>query len=96
MASGSSSKGPFSGVPPGGFPSQTDTILSGIFIPLFVAIGAYFHYRIYHAYNRKFIWSILCFGFCMARVTALIFRILVVKVSGIIFFFKILTCSYMS
>jgi hypothetical protein len=88
--------GPFSGVPPGGLPNKTDTILSGIFIPLFFLTGIYFHYRIYHAYSRKFIWSILCFGFCMARIAALAFRIVVVKVRGVVFFSKIFTYSHMS
>ena len=72
--------GPFTGVPPGGIPDNTDTILSGIFIALFFSVGVYFHYRCFHAYRRKFIWSILCFGFCMARIVALAFRIVTVKV----------------
>jgi hypothetical protein len=66
--------------PPGGIPDNTDIILSSIFILMFLLVGIYFHFRVFHAYKRKFIWSILCFGFCMARVAALAFRIVVVKV----------------
>ncbi|CAG7851185.1 SubName: Full=Uncharacterized protein {ECO:0000313/EMBL:CCA75519.1} [Serendipita indica DSM 11827] len=66
-------------VPPGGIPNNTDLILSAVFIPLFLGIGLYFHFRIFHAYGKKFIWSILCFGFCMARIAALSLRIAVVK-----------------
>lgn len=72
--------GPIMMVPPGGIPNNTDTILSGIFIGLFFLSGIYFHFRLFYAYGRKFIWSILCFGFCMARIAALAFRIVVVKV----------------
>lgn len=72
--------GPFRGTPAGGIPDNTDIILSSIFIPLFFATGLYFHFRLFHAYKKKFIWSILCFGFCMARIAALTFRIVTVKV----------------
>ncbi|KAG8826393.1 hypothetical protein FRC18_010068, partial [Serendipita sp. 400] len=65
--------------PPGGIPNTTDTILASIFIPLFFAVGLYFHFRLFKAYNQKFIWSILCFGFCMARIAALSLRLATVK-----------------
>jgi hypothetical protein len=68
--------------PPGGIPDNTDLILSGIFIAMFFSVGIYFHYRLFYAYDRKFIWSGLCFGFCMARIAALACRIVVVKVRG--------------
>jgi hypothetical protein len=72
--------GIFHSTPPGGIPDNTDLVLCSIFIAMFFSVGLYFHYRLFHAYNRKFIWSILCFGFCMARIAALAWRIVVVKV----------------
>ncbi|KAG8756268.1 hypothetical protein FRC14_003209 [Serendipita sp. 396] len=38
--------------PPGGIPNTTDTILASIFIPLFFAVGLYFHFRLFKAYNQ--------------------------------------------
>ncbi|PVG00643.1 hypothetical protein CPB86DRAFT_782478 [Serendipita vermifera] len=76
---GTTHTGPFVGTPAGGIPNNTDIILSSIFIALFLFVGIYFHLRIFHAYKKKFIWSILCFGFCMARIAALSFRIVTAK-----------------
>lgn len=63
----------------GGIPDHTDVVLSGIFIALFFISGVYFHFRIFHAYGKKFIWSALCFSFSMARVAALSLRIAVAQ-----------------
>jgi len=68
-------------IPAGGIPDNTDLILGGIFIASFSGIGLYFHFRIFQAYGRKFIWSGLCFSYCIARVVALALRIAVVKAS---------------
>ncbi|KAG8830265.1 hypothetical protein FRC18_008357 [Serendipita sp. 400] len=63
----------------GGMPNHTDTILSGVFIPLFFLVGLLFHFRTFRDYGKKFIWSGLCFSYCIARVVALALRIAVVK-----------------
>lgn len=63
----------------GGVLSSTDTVLSAIFIPIFFLIGLFFHFRIFRAYQKKFIWSGLCFSYCMARIVALALRIAIVK-----------------
>jgi hypothetical protein len=67
----------------GGVPDHTDVVLSGIFIVLFFSIGVYFHFRTFHAYGKKFIWSGLCFSYSIARIVALSLRIAVVQVSTI-------------
>lgn len=67
-------------IPAGGIPDNTDVVLCGIFIALFFSIGLYFHFRIFRAYGKKFVWSGLCFSYSMARIAALSLRIGVVKV----------------
>ncbi|KAG8832166.1 hypothetical protein FRC17_001873 [Serendipita sp. 399] len=75
----SSVAAPVTAVIAGGIPNNVDTILASIFIALFVLVGVIYHFRIYRDYGNKFIWSVLCFDYCIARVIALSLRIAVVK-----------------
>ncbi|KIM23918.1 hypothetical protein M408DRAFT_76728 [Serendipita vermifera MAFF 305830] len=59
----------------GGIPDHNDVTLGGIFIVIFSIIGLGLHLRVWRTYGYQFVWSLLCFAFCVARIVALWLRI---------------------